>query len=178
MNIFFFISLTLILFVLQTLILPSFSWFSNAFDLMIIEVLYLSLFSKRSSVILIIILIGALMDSASGVPFFFYIFSYSWIFIVVQLVSQFLFQRSVLFVMVISMVSVMVQQCLLLLTIFIQQGGAAVTGFDYGILIRQIFWGLILIPSGIWLIHLIRAKGLKRADTIKEQLDKKYGSRI
>ena len=128
MNIFFFISLTLILFVFQTLILPSFSWFSHSFDLLIIEVLYLSLFSKRSSVIIAIILIGALMDSASGVPFFFYIFSYLWIYIVVQLVSQFLFQRSVLFVMVISMVSVMVQQCLLLLTVFIQQGGGGCHG--------------------------------------------------
>ena len=51
-------------------------------------------------------------------------------------------------------------------------------GFDYGILIRQVFWGLVIIPSGIWMINVIRAKGLKRADTIKEQLDKKYGSRI
>lgn len=170
MNILFFTILTLFLFVLQTIILPSFTWFSHCFDLLIIMVLYLSLISKRHIVLLPIMLIGAVMDSTSGVPFFLHIFSYLWIYLIVQMVKQLLFQRSLIFILIISVVSVAIQQGLLMLSVFIQRGTYAVFELNYGLMIRQIFWGLVLIGPGIWLMDIARINWITVTSAIKKQM--------
>ncbi len=174
MNIFFFTLLTLILFILQTVIIPSFFWFSQCFDLLIIVVLYLSLISNRHSILFALLFIGSIMDSTSGAPFFYHIFSYLWIYIIVQVVKQLLFQRSLIFVLIISVVSVLIQQGLLLLSIFLQQGNDAITGFDYGVLIRQAFWGLVFIPPSIWFVNICRQNWNYFSRKMKKQLIQTY----
>ncbi len=174
MNIFFFIILTLTLFILQTVILPSFSWFYQCFDLLIIVVLYISLISRRHSVMFAIVFIGALMDSTSGVPFFLHIFSYLWIYLIVQLVKQLLFQRSLVFILIISVVSVVIQQGLVLLSIFIQQGSQAFMDFNFGLLIRQAFWGLLIIGPAVWLVNIGRINWLIASRILKKQMIRKY----
>ncbi|MCK5836927.1 MAG: hypothetical protein KAH09_06640, partial [Desulfobacula sp.] len=86
MNAVFFVLFTGVLIILQTIVLPSFDWFSQCFDLMIINVLFLSLVSSHYAMVFAIILIGCIMDSVSGVPFCLHIFSYVWIYIIVYLV--------------------------------------------------------------------------------------------
>lgn len=174
MNIFFFIILTLFLFILQTVILPTFSWFPQCFDLLIIVILYISLITNRHSVLFAVVFIGAVMDSTSGVPFFLHIFSYLWIYIIVQLVKQLLFQHSLVFILVISVVSVLIQQGLVLLSIFVRQGPDAFIGFNYGLLIRQAFWGLLFIGPSIWLINTARVNWIFTARAVKKQLVRKY----
>ncbi len=174
MNIFFFTFLSLTLFIFQTVILPSFSWFNQCFDLLIILVLYLSLISNRSSILFAIIFIGAVMDSISGVPFFYHILSYLWIYIIVLLVKQLLFQRSLVFILIISIVSVLIQHGLLLLSIFIQQGQNAIIGFDYGLMVRQMFWGLIIIPPCIWFVNVCRQHWNYVAKMMKKEFIRQY----
>lgn len=174
MNIFFFTILTLFLFIVQTIILPSFSWFSHCFDLLIIVVLCISLISDRHSVLFAIVFIGAIMDSTSGVPFFLYIFSYVWIYIVVQLAKQLLFQRSMVLILILSLVSVLIQQGLILLSIFIQQGTQALLVFNYGLLIRQSFWAVLFIGPGIWLVDTLRIYWIFTVKTVKKQMIRKY----
>ena len=122
MNVLFFIIFTLFLIVLQTIVLPSFPWFAQCFDLLIIDILFLSLISSHYSIIAAIVVIGCIMDSVSGVPFFYHIFSYLWIYIIVQIVKQLLFQRSIMFILIISIVSILIQHVLLLLSVFVNQG--------------------------------------------------------
>jgi len=153
MKIAFFIILTVFLIILQTIIFPSFFGFDQCFDLVIIEILFLSFISVHYSMVLAIIFIGCVMDSISGVPFFYHIFSYVWIYIIVQMAKQLLFQRSTLFVFIISIVSIFIQQGFLLFSIFVNQGGNAIWEFNFGRLIRQIFFGVIFIPPGIWLVN-------------------------
>ena len=126
----FFIILTLFLIVMQTIILPSFSWFAQCFDLLIINVLFLSLISSHFSMIAVIIIIGCIMDSISGVPFCYHILSYSWVYIIVQLVKQFFFKQSIIFILIISVVSVLIQHGLLLFPVFVNQGCKPVLEFD------------------------------------------------
>jgi len=154
MNALFFIILTIFLIVLQTIVLPSFSWFAQCFDLLIIDILFLSLISSHYSMIAAVIIIGCIMDSISGVPFCYHIFSYLWIYIIVYLVKQLLFQKSIIFIFIISLVSVFIQQGLLLFSVFVNQGSNTIWTFDFGLLIRQAFWGFVFIPPGIWLVNV------------------------
>lgn len=124
MNAVFFIGLTLFLIVLQTIVLPSFSWFVQCFDLLIIVVLFLSLISSHFSMVFAIVMIGSVMDSISGVPFCFYTFSYLWSYIIVHLAKQMLFKQSIIFILIVSLLSVVIQQGLLLLSVFVSHGSS------------------------------------------------------
>ncbi len=153
MNILFFVILTISLIILQSVIFPSFFWFAQCFDLMIMNIIFLSLVYSHYSVILTIILIGALMDSISGVAFSHHIFSYLWIYLIVQLFKQFVFQRSVIFILIISLASVLVQQGLILFSVFIEQGRNAIGLKDFTSMAWQLIWGGVFIPPGVWVIN-------------------------
>ncbi|SDU14879.1 rod shape-determining protein MreD [Desulfobacula phenolica] len=174
MNTLFFIILTLFLIVMQTIILPSFVWFAQCFDLLIINVLFLSLISSHYSMVAAIIIIGCIMDSISGVPFCYHIFSYLWIYIIVHLVKHFFFKRSILFILIISILSVVIQHGLLLFSVFINQGFNAVFEFDFTLLIRQVVWGLVFIPPGIWMVKVLWQNWIFITKSMRKQMSKKY----
>lgn len=116
---------------------------------------------------------GAVMDSVSGVPFFYYIFSYMFIYIIVHLVKQFLFKQSTVFIIVISLVSVLIEHGLLIFTIFIRQGAQGVASFDFKPFLWQAFWGVILIPPGVWALNEALDIWIKVLSGIKKQFIKK-----
>jgi hypothetical protein len=174
LNVLFFVILTVFLIVFQTIIFPSFSWFSQCFDLMIMNIIFLSLLSSHYAVILTIILVGGIMDSISGVPFFHHIFSYLWIYLIVQLFKQFVFQRSVVFILIVSLVSVLIQQGLVLFSVFIEQGREAVWQMDFTLMARQLLWGGLLIPPGIWIISTFRQYWMYLGKMWKKQFSRRY----
>ncbi len=153
----FLIILTLFLIILQSTVFPSFLWSDNCFDLIIIDILFLSIIASRHTMIFAVIMIGCAMDSISGVPFYYHIFSYLWIYIMVNIVKQLFFDQSVLFILIISFASVIIQNVLLLFTVFINQGGVYLLNFDFTLLIKQTFWGFVSIPPSLWVV-----KGLWR----------------
>lgn len=155
MNAVFFIFLTLILVVVQTVILPSFSWFEHGFDLIITDVLFLSLISSHASMIFAIIVIGIIMDSLSGVPFCYHVFSYLWIYSIVYIAKQLLFHGSVVFILIMSLVAVFIQHGLFLYSIFVQEGNSVIWALNFGSLVKQAFWGFLGIPPSIWLINIL-----------------------
>lgn len=161
MNALFFILFTLLLIVIQTIILPSTSFFIQSFDLMIINVLFVCLVSSHYITILAIIILGIIMDSLSGIPFGFHLFSYLWIYIIVAIFRQFFFQKSIIFLTIIGVVSIAIQHGLLLFTIFVGTSGKTVIEFDYSLLMRQIFWGFFTIPPSIWFLEYIYNKWKK-----------------
>lgn len=149
----FFTILTAILIILQSVVLPCFIQFDHFFDLMIIGVLFISLKTTRHVTIVAVMAIGCIMDSISGVPFAFHVFSYLWIYIIVYIFRQLLFDQSMVFVFIISIVSVLIQHVLLLFSILAIKGYDDVMIFDYQLLIRQVFWGFLLIPVSIWVLN-------------------------
>ena len=158
MDFVFFGTVTLGLIVLQTIVLPALDFFSYCFDLPIVLVLYLSLFFPRYGTILAIFFIGTVMDSLSGVPFFFHVFSYCWIYIFVQLIKQVVFQRSILFMICVSLLAVVVQQGLMLFTIFLNHGHGGLVSLDYTQMVWQLIFGGLLIPPGVWCLGGGQAK--------------------
>lgn len=174
MNGLFFVILTLSCILLQTVVFPAFSWFSQSFDIMIVVVLYLSLVYSHSAVVCTIVVIGGLMDSISGVPFGLHVFSYLWIYLIVQLFKQFVFQRSVVFILIISMVSVVIQQGLILFSVFINQGQDAIWRMDFTLMVRQIIWGGVAIPPGVWILNVLRQNWLYAVRMMRKQWEQKY----
>jgi hypothetical protein len=174
MNVLFFVISSFFLIIVQTTVLPSFFWFPQSFDLMIINIIFLSLLYSHYAVILTIILLGVIMDSVSGVPFFHHIFSYIWIYLVVQLFKQFVFKRSYLFTLIVSLISVMIQQGLILYSVFIDQGKQAVLQMDFILMARQLFWGALFIPPGVWMINALRQYWIYLVKMLKRQFAHRY----
>lgn len=174
MNGIFFVFTTLFFILLQTVVFPSFSWFSQSFDMIIMVVLFLSLTYSHYAVVTAIVFMGGIMDSISGMPFFLHIFSYLWIYLIVQLFKQFVFQRSVVFVLIISVVSVAVQQTLIIFSVFINQGQAAVWRMDLSLMVRQLLWGVVVIPPGVWLLNVFRQNWLVITRNFRRSLEQKY----
>ena len=170
MNVFFSLIVTLFLIVIQTVILPSFSWFTQSFDLMIINVLFLCLTFSHYSVIFGIILIGCIMDSLSGTPFGFHLFSYIWIYIIVNLGKQMLFTQSIVFILIVSLAAVIIQHGLLLFYVYVNHGQAAILAFDFGLLIRQAFWGMGFISPGIWFANVCRQNWIFLARFLQKKM--------
>lgn len=170
----FFFMTTLGLIICQTVIFPSLPLFAQSFDILIIVVLYLSLAYSRYGAAFAIAAIGGIMDSISGVPFFHYIFSYLWIFLIVQLFKQLVFQRSVIFVVVVSLAAVAIQQCLTLFSVFVGQGQAGVRGLDYSLAVRQILWGGLFIPPSVWLMNFMRHNYVYTIRRFRRELVRKY----
>jgi hypothetical protein len=150
----FFVFLTLFLMILQTVILPEFSWFSQCFDLLIIDILFLSLSFTRYRIVFVIILIGAIMDSVSGAPFCHYIFSYLWIFAIVHMLKRVVFPKSATFILIISIVSIIIQQGLILFSVYIIHGQETFWEMNFILMLKQALWGLLLIPPAIWLVNV------------------------
>ncbi len=174
MNAIFFVVVTISLIIFQTIIFPSFFWFSQCFDLMIVNIIFLSLVYSHYGVILTIILIGGIMDSLSGAAFFLHIFSYLWIYLIVQLFKQFVFKRNFIFILSVSLVSVLIQQGLILFSVFIEQGREGIGQMDVLLMVKQLFWGGVLIPPGVWLISGFRQYWMYLLKMYKKQFAHRY----
>jgi len=172
MNAVFFIIFSLFLIVIQTIILPSFSLFTQCFDLMIINVLFLCLISTHYSSIFAIIVIGIIMDSMSGVPFSYHLFSYLWTYILVSIFRQLFFQKSVVFLLVVGLVTVTIQQGILLFSILVNTPGNVFLSFDFSLFIPQLFWAFVIIPPSIWCLEVFFKKWKKTVTNIRQQWQK------
>ncbi|NDY71579.1 hypothetical protein DO021_08140 [Desulfobacter hydrogenophilus] len=160
-NFVFFLFSTLILVITQTVVLPDFSWFSHSFDLMIINVLYLILFSPRYWVPFWLVIIGSIMDSLSGAPFFLHTTAYLCIYLIVFFLRRLVFQRSGIFVFLVSLVSACIYQGLVMFSVFLLQGHKAITATDYHLCIGQVIWAAVGIPVGVWFMEAMHQNFLQ-----------------
>ena len=174
MNFLFFSAATLGLVVVQTIILPSFSWFPYTFDLLIVLVLYLSLVFSNYSIIFAIFFIGMIMDSLSSVPFFFHVFSYFWVYLSVQVLKQVVFQRSALFMLTVSLMAVLVQQALILFTVFLDQGEQGIMAVDFSRMAWQLVLGGLCITPGIWVLSALKQNTAYMVRQFRRELARRY----
>jgi rod shape-determining protein MreD len=174
MNAIFFAIVTVSLIIFQTILFPSFGWFAQCFDLMIINIIFLSLVYSHYAVILTIILIGCIMDSLSGVAFFHHIFSYLWIYLIVQVFKKFVFKRNFLFILIVSLVSVLIQQGLILFSVFIEKGSEGIGQMEILLMVKQLIWGGVCIPIGVWLLAGFRQYWIYSGNMLKKQFVHRY----
>lgn len=173
MNSVFSILLIFSLAIMQAVILPSFPFFSECFDLLIIAALFLSLIATHHSMVIALILIGCMMDSISNVPFFFHIGSYVSIYLIVHLVKRLIFKQSIIFLLIISLMAVLIQHALLIFSIFVRQETGSILKFDFSLLVKQAFWGLIIIPLSILFIQTYWKEWMMITKRMKKQMAEK-----
>lgn len=175
MNFIFLFCVTIGLIVLQTVVITDFFWFPHCFDLMIVNVLYLSLFSPRYWVPFCLVIIGIIMDSLSGGPFFLHISAYLCIYLIVFLLRRLVFQRSAIFVFIVSLVAACIYQGLVMFSVFLLQGYKAIAVTDYRLCIGQIIWAAVGIPMGVWLLKTLHLNFLHAVKQSRRQMNSKYG---
>jgi rod shape-determining protein MreD len=148
--------LTIFLIICQSVIFPFFSFFRQSFDILLIIVLLISITSERRSVIFAIIAIGLIMDSISGVSFFLNTFSYLLVYMLIVLFKNVIFKQSVVFIMLISFIAVIIQNGLIVFSIFIKCGTEALYTLDYSLIIKQAFWAVIIISPAVFCFQKCR----------------------
>ncbi len=156
--------ITLFFVVFQTVLLPGLPASFYCFDLTIILVVFFSLHFSHYLTLAAIAGIGAIMDSISGGPFFIHVFSYVWIFLMVRLFRQIVFQTHALFVMVIGLLSVAIQQAFFLFSVIVRQDYSGIGSMEITLMLRQMAWGGVLVPLGVimiskgnrWWLEIIR----------------------
>ena len=158
MKISFFVILTLFLTILQTTAFPDFFLAHHSFDLLIVNIIYLSLVFSHPGMIIFVILIGCIVDSVSGVYFGLYLTTYLWIYLIVQGLKQVVFLRNIVFYVIIAAVAVAIESIFLTLSVFIYQGKNGVLSLNYFLMAKQMFWACIFIPLSFGIITFVQKK--------------------
>ncbi len=171
MKLVFYLLSTLCFIIFQTVMLPGTVWFELCFDLQIINILYLSLHVPHYSLAFSILVIGFIMDSLSGTPFFYYTFSYLWIWALVQAMRRFVFSRSILFLLAISLVSVLIQHLLFVFSVLIRQGTAGIGLLDYELMFKQMIMGVVLIPPGLGIMNILYSIWAAQARQFRKKIE-------
>ena len=156
MNFLFYPILSLFLVILQTIVVPETFFFNACFDLLIINVLYISLVTSHGLMIFYMVVLGWIMDSLSGAPFGFYISSYVWIYLFVQILRHVIHAGSLIFVPVISVAAVFMEHGFLIFTLLVRQGGWFFSSADVVAMCKQALMGFFIIPPCLWLVHRFR----------------------
>lgn len=138
-------------------------------------VLHISLAYSHYGAVAGIVALGAVMDSLSGGPFFIHIFSYLWVYLIVKMFRQFVFHRSALFVIAVSVAAVGIQQILILFSVFVSQGKPGLLTVDYSLMVEQLFWSTIFIPSGVWVLNLMKQNWKVAIREFKRSMARRYG---
>ena len=158
MQISFFILVTLFLTIIQTAAFPDFFLSNHTFDLLIIIIIYLGLIFKHPAIIFVVILIGFVADSFSGVYFGLYLTTYIWIYVIVQGLKLFVFSKNLTFYIVIALIAVTVESLFLMISVFINQGETGVASLNYYLIVKQMFLACIFIPISLEVLTFIHNK--------------------
>ncbi len=86
---FFYLILSFMITLLQTVILTNIPLFNHFYDLFLVIVLYIGLFRPISEGLPIVLILGLFVDGISGSPFWVYTTTYLWFLIIVKWVIQY-----------------------------------------------------------------------------------------
>jgi rod shape-determining protein MreD len=158
MKISFFILLTLFLTIIQTTVFPDFFLSWPSFDLLIINILYLSLVFTHPGMIVAVIIIGCIVDSVSGVYFGLYLTTYLWLYVIVQVLKQFVVSSNILFYVIISAIAIIIESLFLTLSVFIDQGKDGLASLNYYFMVAQLLLACLFIPLALEIITIVQKK--------------------
>ena len=153
MNVLFYLILSLVLVIAQTTLVPEIVFFHYFFDLLIVNVLYVSLFASHGFFIIYVGGLGWIMDCLSGAPAGFYLSSYLWIYIFVQILRHVIHAGNFIFIPVISAIAVVMEHGFLIFILMAKQGGWFFSLTDLVFMGKKILVGFFMIPLFLWLVH-------------------------
>ncbi len=142
----FYLCLFLVFFIVQTSTLHGFTVFNQAFDLILVIVLSLSLKFSHVGAAAAVFLLGCAMDSVSGGPFGLYVSAYVWIYILVRSLKSLVHMENIVFLVCMSAVAVVVENAFLVFVLVMGGGVDAVYLKDLEMMVKQVAWGLVVAP--------------------------------
>ena len=169
MNLLFYPVFSLLLLVFQTTLVPEVSFLKNSFDFVIINVLYVGLFTSRFWVVIYVAGLGWVMDSLSGAPFGFFISSYVWIYVLVQALRVVVHAGNIFFIPLISVVAILMEHGFLMFILMIRQEAWSFSVIDCVAMVKQAVVGGAVIPLLLFMIHRIHREWEKSVFRFSER---------
>jgi rod shape-determining protein MreD len=152
MNPLFLGTVSLLLIVIQTAVLPKLRIFGPGYDIFIVFIVYLCLTRPHLEAVLFSICGGLIMDAISGGPWGIFLTIYIWTNIFLKLGLRVLQLGSPFVISILVAIGVVLEN-LLIVTLF---EGMDRNGLVYlnpsGLLVSQIFWAALTSPFVFWII--------------------------
>ncbi len=154
----FYMGLGLFLILLQTALMPYLSTFNQFYDLLLLIVLYLSLYRPARESLPIVFFLGLVMDNLSGSFFGLFITAYFWIFVIVSWGTRFLHVGSRILVFTVVAAGVLIENFIFLGSIVILGKGFQLPKEVFNTVGMQTFWAIITGSVFLILIRYLHKK--------------------
>ena len=142
----FYIGTCLFLIILQTTLLTYFKIFDGMYDLLIPFVIFISICLPLRESLPFILILGLIMDNISGSPFGLYLTFYFWLFVGVRWILKFLRASNKLFLSLVVVVAVLIQNGLIIIAFEFAEPGWQLPANALKNISLQFFWALITGP--------------------------------
>ncbi len=166
MNILFFAFVFFFLVIIQTCVLPYISCLFWCFDLQLIPVLLVSIRYNHYSACICTAFVGLLMDSLSGCAFFTHMFSYIWIYAMIQLFKRMVFLNNFFFIFVVTILSVCIELGMVVFPALIAKEQAFYGSFVYE---KQAVMAMIIVPPMVWVLDALRKHWIDFVESMQEK---------
>ncbi len=150
-----FISLSLLVVVFQTTIVPELFGFLGLYDLLIPLSIYFSLYRHFHEGLPILIIAALMMDMLSGAPAGIYLVTYVWLFLTFRQTWRFLdLNHGYLFPLIVT-IGVLFQQFIFWITLSIQSGQFVFSAAAMKVVLFQNLWAIVSAPIILILLRLV-----------------------
>jgi rod shape-determining protein MreD len=142
----FYIGTCLFLIIVQTTLLAYFNVFAGMYDLLIPFVIFISICLPLRESLPFILILGLIMDNLSGSPFGLYLTFYFWLFVGVRWILKFLRVSNKLFLSLVVVVAVLIQNALIVGTFGFAGPGWQIPAATLKNISVQFLWALMTGP--------------------------------
>lgn len=172
MNFLFYLSLSLVFILLETVLMPYFALFDQFYDILIPFVFYLGLYRPAREGIPFILLLGFALDSLSGGPFGIFLTTYFWLFVLTRWVVTFLHAGNKGLWLIAVAVGVLVENLIVIATIiWLGEAPELPPGWADRVTV-QLLWALGTGPVLIVAISVLHSKWNRWTSRIAAALKK------
>ena len=151
----FYIGACLFLIILQTTLLNYFKIFAGMYDLLIPFVIFISICLVLRESLPFILILGLIMDNISGSPFGLYLTFYFWLFVGVRWILKFLRASNKLFLSLVVLVAVLIQNGLIIGTFELAEPGWQLPANALKHITLQFFWAMTTGPLFLFILLAI-----------------------
>ncbi len=171
MNIVFFVFVFFFFLILQTCV-PGLSSSFAVMGLDLVPIILLSILYQHYGILAGLIAAGILMDSLSGCAFFTHMFSYIWIYVMIQFLKKRVFLKHSLFILLVSLLSVCIESVMTIFPCIVEscQFPPVETFFQW----KQIGFAVVLLPILIWGVDILREQWLVLAAGVAKNVSQAY----
>ncbi len=171
MNIIFFACIFFLFLILQTC-MPGLSSSFAVIGLDLVPVILVCILYQHYAILMGLAAAGILMDALSGCAFFTHMFSYVWIYVLIQFLKKRVFLKHSLFILLLVLLSIGIESVMTIFPCAMAQGQFVCleTFFHW----KQVVWSVGVLLILIWLIETLRKQWLVFAAGFDKNMSQSY----